>query len=169
MPKKKEETTKQVLQKLYKKLEEISPKTIYIPAENAKFVELIPSDEIIFIATENAVSKEMDLKALEFLIQDIEPFDSFASGGHRLVIFTTNGKKFYNKDSIGELEKLLEHNPSIIRTHSSFITNLKETRGIHKVGTGRALKMKGSDFLVPVSKSNEIEVKKFFGIRRWPS
>jgi len=161
------ETTASLLKKLGKKIDSIYPKTTYIPVENAKFVELIRSDEILFIATESALDKSLDLSTL---IEDTpDLLNSFATSSSRLVVYRTDGKKFYSKDAIGEVEELLGENQVLVRTHSSFIANLREIKGIQKVGNGRALVMRGSKTLVPISSRNERAIKKYLGFKRWPS
>ena len=139
------ETNEEILQKLYDKLNRVLPETVYISAENAKFVELIPSNEILFISTEKA--------------------DEDKASDKRLIIYTIDGNKFYNKDSMKDIEEKLSKDQNFMRTHYSYIANLKYVRGIQKDSTsGYMLVMKNSDKQVPVSQNYQGQVKAFFGI-----
>jgi hypothetical protein len=150
------ETSDELLQKIYVKLCTVLPDTVYVPAENAKYLELIASSRILFISTEGAFDESMDV----LLIADfVDKADK------RSVIYTAESDKFYSKETMVELEKRLSPDPNFMRTHISFIANLREARGIQRVGErGYGLVMKNSDKLVPISQVNLKAVRGYFGI-----
>jgi hypothetical protein len=150
------ETSDELLQKIYVKLRSVLPDTIYVPAENAKYLELIASDRILFIATEGALDESME---------DLLMADFVDKADKRSVIYRADGDKFYSKETMVELEKRLSPDPNFMRTHISFIANLREARGIQRVGErGYALVVRNSDKLVPISQVNLKAVRGYFGI-----
>lgn len=149
------------LVELTKKLDALMPRTVYMPVENAKFVELIASDEISFIATESALSQSP--------AQLLAAGDRADAGSSRLVIVTVDGRKFYSKEAIGAVETRFKGITHLVRCHTSFIVNMRRIRGLKKAGTkGRALVLRDGDKAIPVSQSNEKEVKDYLGLSRWP-
>jgi hypothetical protein len=149
------------LAELVKKLDALTPRTVYLPVENAKFVELLSSDDISFIATEGAMGQDPKKLLAEETRAD--------AGANRLVILTLEGKKFYSKEAIGAVETRFKGISHLVRTHTSFIVNMRRVRGLKKAGTkGRALVLRDNEQLVPVSQNNEKEVKDYLGLTRWP-
>ncbi|MFC1744807.1 LytTR family transcriptional regulator DNA-binding domain-containing protein, partial [Candidatus Riflebacteria bacterium] len=120
------------LDKVYAKLLELETKAIYIPAENAKFVELINSEDIIFLATESALGSD---KKILSIIDTKKLTGEAGRATSRLVIFTKSGKRFFSKDSMQNMEERLKENLTLIRTHTSFIVNMREIRRVKKIGT----------------------------------
>jgi LytTr DNA-binding domain len=154
-------TADPLLAELSKKLDALTPRTVYMPVENAKYVELIASDEISFIATETALNQS--------LAKLLAGGDRADAGAGRLVIVTTEGKKFYSKEAIGAVETRFKGIAHLVRTHTSFIVNMRRVRGLKKLGTkGRALLLRDSETAIPVSQNNEKEVKEYLGLARWP-
>jgi len=155
------DTTEDILKKLYKKMEKAFPDDVYIMAENAKYLETIPGEEILFITTDKADSE----KDITKLFEDSPEFDpdSKIAADRRLVVYRSDGKKFYNKDSMKDTEKRLSKNPNFIRTHISYIVNMKMVRAINKSSDGFLLVLKHTEKQVPVSQANQVEVKKYFG------
>lgn len=156
MPKK--DPVENQLKKLQKQLDRIFPEHKYIEADDAKFVKLISNQDFLFATTE----RNDQTDDLDELFKEEEPE---VATGNRIVIYTVDGEKFYNKSTLSEIDKKFKSIPQIIKTHASFIINLQYVHGMKRYGArGYLLMTKFIDKEVPVSQTYLSKVKKYFGI-----
>jgi DNA-binding LytR/AlgR family response regulator len=100
----------------------------------------------------------------EVMIQKIKDVIYVTTDEHKLKIVTVSSNKYYNFDSLANMENRFEGHPYFVRTHKSYYANLQNVHKIKMSQYGRTLiyKVGRKNVEVPVSYTYLKKVKEFF-------
>ena len=147
----KKKTEKKVtLNSLKKELDELKK------SYNSLRLLLQPKYSFITVTTSNDSNEVMILKIKEILY--------ITTDNNRLEIVTVSGKKFYNFDSLANMDKKFKNHPYFVRTHKSYYANLENVNRIKMSDYGRTLvyTLKKKNIEIPVSYTYIKKVKDYF-------
>lgn len=138
-----------------------------MPEENEIIAKL---DEIIKLQLETI--KRLEIIEKPLFVQDgdkkkiirLTEMCFITTNSKGLDVFTSDGKKYVNFASIGQINEEFKHDPRLMKTHKSFIVNLNLIDSV-KVDSGRELTFKGlsPDIKAKVATDYVEEFEKRFG------
>lgn len=127
------------LDHLLTELRALRPRVRRVGVQVGDSIKLLPTDDIVY-----ATSGDKD---------------------SQIRIFTKDGREFFNFNTVGELDQLLEDDPRFMRVHKSFLVNLDHVTGVKTVAGGRELSFEVlPEIKIKVAQSSVKALEAYFGL-----